>query len=150
MAYAYVAVYFSSSVCNLGLNTHVHFDVPEVIDINDRKGFFTSRISETGNIFGSDVKFCTHIRDHHTSDKFEGQGHQGQKCKNSSLVSENVGQGQEGHDQCHQAQGQGRRSKSQGSESKVTKVKVKGRRSRSQGHGQKLNVKGGDIKFLSS
>ncbi len=29
------------------------------------------------------LKLSTHIKDHHISDGFKGQGHQGQKCKRS-------------------------------------------------------------------
>ncbi len=43
-----------------------------------------------------DLKFSTRIKNQHILDEFEGQGHQGQKCKNPSfqLVSGKVVQGQ--------------------------------------------------------
>ena len=35
----------------------------------------------------TDLKFDARIKDHHISDEFKGQGHQGQKCQNSSFQS---------------------------------------------------------------
>ena len=75
----------------------------------------------------TDLNFGTHIKGHRISDKFEGQRSRSPTSKNVkipvySLVSENMVRGQ--------------RARSQGSRSKVTKVKVKGCRSRSQGQGQ--------------
>ncbi len=66
----------------------------------------------------TDLKFSTHIKDHHISNlkvKVIGQGHQGKKCIVFSLVSEKV----------VQVQGnEGQRSK--------LKVKIKGHRDQGQ------------------
>ncbi len=60
-----------------------------------------------------DLQFGAHIKDHHISDKFEGQGHRSKvkvtKVKNVkipvfSLVSENVVQGQGHEGQGHKGQ----------------------------------------------
>ncbi len=95
------------------------------------------RLRSTGRTVGpTDLKFGTRIKDHHTSDKFEGQGDRSKvkvsKVKNVkitvfSLVSEKMvqGQGHMGQDQGHQGQGRRSRSKVVGQGHRV-KVKVVG------------------------
>ncbi len=90
-------------------------------------------LRSTGQTVGpTDLKFGTRIKDHHISDKFEGQGHRAKvkvtKVKNVkitvfNLVSEKMVQGQGHKGQGHQGQGRRSRSKVVGQGHRV-KVKI--------------------------
>ena len=69
-----------------------------------------------------DLKFSTHINDHHTSDRHEGQGHIMSKAKVIKVKN-----GKIQFSDYYQKRW---------SKVKVARVKVKSRRSRSQGEGQ--------------